>query len=226
MGMGCKEMNVQKYIILAYNNIIGNAIPKFDERGGSVMKRMMKGLALLLSLCLLMSACGALADITQEDMDKPYDPPINLTAWRFLSSAIQFENGDTIEKNIYIDRFLSDLGINLTYDWVVAEEQFDQKMNVSIVSGDLPDLMWLKAAQLKELAQEGELYDLTDLFDKYANQYAKDTLMADMKQFDTAKVDGRLYAIPHRFFLRLSGRALHPHGLAEQAGPCRAHQPG
>ena len=71
MGMGCKEMNVQKYIILAYNNIIGNVIPKFDERGGSVMKRMMKGLALLLSLCLLMSACGALADTTQEDMDKP-----------------------------------------------------------------------------------------------------------------------------------------------------------
>ena len=158
---------------------------------------MKKLLSALLALCMLLSVCGALAEVTQEDIDTPYDPPINLTAWRFLSSAIQFENGDTIEKNIYIDRFLSDLCINLTYDWVVAEEQFDQKMNVSIVSGDLHDLMWLKAAQLKELAQEGELYDLTDLFDKYANQYAKDTLMADMKQFDTAKVDGRLYAIPH-----------------------------
>ncbi len=161
------------------------------------MKNTKKLLALLLSLCLLLNAAGALADITQEDMDKPYDPPINLTAWRFLSSAIQFENGDTIEKNVYIDRYLSDLGINLTYDWVVAEEQFDQKMNVSIASGDLPDLMWLKASQLKELAQDGALYDLTDLFDQYANQYAKDTLMADMQQFDTAKVDGRLYAIPH-----------------------------
>ena len=87
---------------------------------------MKKLLSALLALCLLLSVCGALAEITQEDIDKPYDPPINLTAWRFLSSAIQFENGDTIEKNIYIDRYLSDLGINLTYDWVVAEEQFDQ----------------------------------------------------------------------------------------------------
>ena len=153
---------------------------------------MKKWLSILLAVCLLMSACGALAEVTQEDIDAKYDPAIELTAWRFLSSAIQFENGDTIEDNIYIDRYLSDLGIKLTYDWVVAEEQFDQKMNVSIASGDLPDLMWLKAAQLKELAQEGDLYDLTELFDKYANQYAKDTLMADMKQFDTAKVDGKL----------------------------------
>lgn len=158
---------------------------------------MKKWLSILLSVCMILTACSALAEVTQEDIDNPYDPPIELTAWRFLSSAIQFENGDTIEDNIYIDRFLSDLGIKLTYDWVVAEEQFDQKMNVSIASGDLPDLMWLKAAQLKELAQEGELYDLTDLFDQYANEYAKETLMADMNQFDTAKVDGRLYAIPH-----------------------------
>ena len=158
---------------------------------------MKKWLSILLSVCMILTACSALAEVTQADIDNPYDPPIELTAWRFLSSAIQFENGDTIEDNIYIDRFLSDLGIKLTYDWVVAEEQFDQKMNVSIASGDLPDLMWLKAAQLKELAQEGELYDLTDLFDQYANEYAKETLMADMNQFDTAKVDGRLYAIPH-----------------------------
>ena len=132
---------------------------------------MKKLITLLLAICMMLSVI-AVAD----EIDEPYDPPINITAWRFLSSAIQFENGDTIEDNIYIDRYLSDLGINLTYDWVVAEEQFDQKMNVSITSGDLPDLMWLKSQQLKELAQEGKLYDLTELFDTYANQYAKDTL--------------------------------------------------
>ena len=153
---------------------------------------MKKLITLLLAICMMLSVI-AVAD----EIDEPYDPPINITAWRFLSSAIQFENGDTIEDNIYIDRYLSDLGINLTYDWVVAEEQFDQKMNVSITSGDLPDLMWLKSQQLKELAQEGKLYDLTELFDTYANQYAKDTLCADMLQFDTAKIDGKLYAIPH-----------------------------
>ena len=156
---------------------------------------MKKLLTLLLALAMLLSVAAIAESI--DDIDAPYDPPINITAWRFLSSAIQFENGDTIEKNIYIDRYLSDLGINLTYDWVVAEEQFDQKMSVSIASGDLPDLMWLKSQQLKELAQEGKLYDLTELFDTYANQYAKDTLCADMLQFATAMIDGKLYAIPH-----------------------------
>lgn len=50
---------------------------------------MKKLLSALLALCMLLSMYGALADITQEDIDTPYDPPINLTAWRFLSSAIQ-----------------------------------------------------------------------------------------------------------------------------------------
>jgi putative aldouronate transport system substrate-binding protein len=158
---------------------------------------MKKWLSVLLTVCMMLSAVSAFAEVTQESIDAKYDPAVNITAWRFLSSAIQFENGDTIEKNIYIDRYLSDLGINLTYDWVVAEEQFDQKMNLSIVSEDLPDIMWLKSTQLKELAQEGKLYDLTELFDQYANQYAKDTLMADMNQFESAMIDGKLYAIPH-----------------------------
>lgn len=156
---------------------------------------MKKWFSLLLAVCMLCVCCASLAD--EISIDEKYDPAINITAWRFLSSSIKFDGNDTIEDNIYIDRYLSDLGINLTYDWVVAEEQFDQKMNMSIANGDLPDLMWLKAQQLKELAEEGDLYDLTELFDTYANQYAKDTLCADMKQFETAMVDGKLYAIPH-----------------------------
>lgn len=157
---------------------------------------MKKLLSTVLALCLLLS-CVAFAEVTQEDIDSPYDPPIDISAWRFVSSAIQFENGDTIEDNIYIDRYLSDLGIKLTYDWAVAEEQYKAKMNASIASGDLPDLMWLESEQLKNLATDGKLYDLTDLFDQYANQYAKDTLCADMLQFNTAKFNDKLYAIPH-----------------------------
>ena len=64
---------------------------------------MKKLLSALLALCMLLSVCCALAEVTREDIDTPCDPPINLTAWRFLSSVIQYENGDTIEKNIYPD---------------------------------------------------------------------------------------------------------------------------
>ena len=41
---------------------------------------MKKLLSALLALCMLLSVCGALAEITQEDIDTPYDPPITLTA--------------------------------------------------------------------------------------------------------------------------------------------------
>ena len=131
------------------------------------------------------------------DINTKYDPPIEVRAWRFTESTYQYENGDTIEDNLYTKTYESDLGIKLKYDWAVPVEQFKQKMNVSIASGDLPDIMWVEAQQLAELAENDLILDLTDLFDQYASPVAKDVLQQDPKGFDTAKIGGKLMAIPH-----------------------------
>ncbi|WP_438351363.1 extracellular solute-binding protein [Paenibacillus sp. FA6] len=131
------------------------------------------------------------------DINAKYDPPIEVRAWRFTESTYQYENGDTIEDNLYTQTYESDLGIKLKYDWAVPVEQFKQKMNVSIASGDLPDIMWVEAQQLAELAENDLILDLTDLFDQYASPVAKDVLQQDPKGFGTAKIGGKLMAIPH-----------------------------
>ncbi|CAM3404607.1 extracellular solute-binding protein [Paenibacillus lupini] len=125
-----------------------------------------------------------------------YDPPIDITAWRYTESTYQYENGDTIENNIYTKAYESDLGIKLKYQWTVPIEQFDQKLNVSIASGDLPDIMWLKNKQLTDLAENDMLYDLTDLFEKYASPITKKIMLQDEASFNTAKIGGKLMAIP------------------------------
>lgn len=135
---------------------------------------------------------SANAESTTIDINAKYDPPVDVTAWRYTESTYKYENSDTIEDNIYTRTYASDLGINLKYDWTVPVEQFDQKMNVSIASGDLPDIMWLKNKQLTDLAENDMLYDLTDLFEKYASPLSKKIMLQDEASFNTAKIGGRL----------------------------------
>lgn len=167
-----------------------------------------KSAILCLAGLMLLTACGGAKEAsspaaapdpakTDADLMAKYDPPVDITAWRYTESTYKYENNDTIEDNIYTRTYLSDLGINLKYVWTVPVEQFDQKMNVSIASGDLPDIMWLKNKQLTDLAENDMLYDLTDLFEKYASPITKEIMLQDEASFNTAKIGGRLMAIPH-----------------------------
>lgn len=125
-----------------------------------------------------------------------YTPEINLTAWRYLNNGIEFAPGDNIDSNVWITHYKEDLGINLKYDWTVPEEQFDQKLNISVASGDLPDIMWLRNKQLIELAENDMLYDLTDLYKNNTSDFVKGILEQDKASFDSAKIGGKLMAIP------------------------------
>jgi len=142
------------------------------------------------------SSPSASASQQPADPAAKYDPPIDVTAWRYTESNYKYENGDTIENNVYTKAYASDLGINLKYQWTVPIEQFEQKLNVSIAAGDLPDIMWLTNKQLTDLADNDLLYDLTDLYEQYATPLTKSILQQDQKAFDTAKIDGKLMAIP------------------------------
>lgn len=165
---------------------------------------------LTLAVLISVTACGKTGTTpepttapTQAPSEKPtdllakYDPEIDMTAWRFLNNGIKFAEGDSIDDNVWIDYYKEEFGINLTYDWVVPEDQFTQKMNVSVATGDLPDVMWLDAKNMMELAENGLLADLTDLYENNTSDFTKSILEQDKVSFDTAKVNGRLMAIPH-----------------------------
>jgi putative aldouronate transport system substrate-binding protein len=130
-----------------------------------------------------------------------YAEPIEVSTARIISPSVKFTGEETIDDNVWYKEYENKLGIKLTNKWtVVGNEpggQGEQKMNVSIASGDLPDIVPLNASQLKQLADAGKLADLTEVYEKYASPMTKDFLtQSGPAAMGSATFDGKLLAIP------------------------------
>ncbi|RAV21445.1 extracellular solute-binding protein [Paenibacillus contaminans] len=126
-----------------------------------------------------------------------YDPPIEITSARIVDGTYKYDKGDTIENNIWTKAYLDELGIKLKYVWVVGSDQAEQKMNVAVSSGDLPEFSLVNSRQLKQLADADMLMDLTDIYETYASALTKRFHLEDgPNPLKAATIDGKLMAIP------------------------------
>lgn len=103
-----------------------------------------------------------------------YDPPIDVTAAKFITQDVVYPEGQSESKNAWEDLY-KEMGINLKYDWIVkgTDAQYFQKLNLSIASGEIPDLMMVNSSQLKQLVESDMLEDLTSVYEKYATPAVK-----------------------------------------------------
>lgn len=83
--------------------------------------------------------------------------------------------GETIEDNRWLKAYSEKLGINVVYDWTVSTgDAYTQKMNVTLTSGDLPDMLRVTPSQLKQLTEADLIEDLTPYWDQYASEDLKE----------------------------------------------------
>lgn len=106
--------------------------------------------------------------------------------------------GQTVEDNMWLDTYRDELGINVIYDWMVkGSNEYEQKVNVVIASGDLPDVMEVTSTQLMQLAEAGMIEDMTDVYEQYAADFTREVMYQEGDaSFKAAQKDGRLYGIP------------------------------
>lgn len=127
-----------------------------------------------------------------------YAPPIGVTVGMPLDSTIKFTSGETIENNVWTKTLGEQLGIDVKYAFTATlGEQYDQKVNVNIASNDLPDIMRVNEAQLKQLVEVGAVEDLTEAFDKYATPWLKSFYSIDQgRAMSAVTFGGKLMAFP------------------------------
>lgn len=106
--------------------------------------------------------------------------------------------GQTVEENMWLDTYKEEIGVQVVYDWYVkGRTEYEQKVNVTIASGELPDVMEVTASQMMQLADAGLIWDMTEIFDKYASDFTKSVMMQEGDTaFVAAQKDGMLCGIP------------------------------
>lgn len=130
-----------------------------------------------------------------------YDPPIEITFVGNISD--QFEkttltDGVTLEDNVWTKAFLDELGIKVKYKWIAkSPEEYQQKLNLSLASGDIPDVMTLDTAGLQSAIKADIIQDVGGLVDQYGiDEVKKNYTTYNFDPYIAAKNNGKVYAIP------------------------------
>ena len=125
-----------------------------------------------------------------------YESGIELSAVRYLPDGMEFAEGEDINNNVWAKAYEDELGIKLNYLWTTPQNQYSQKLNVSIVT-QVPDLMWVDAAQLKRMVEDGMIADLTDVYNNYKSDFTDSVMNEDGTALESATFDNKIYGLPH-----------------------------
>lgn len=180
-----------------------------------------KGLGFLCILSLivgLVSACNSKSVkvdskegpdkklVSNVDGDGKYTEGIKISFVRGIdddlaSNILPKTPGETVEDNRWLDAYRDILGIDVTYDWIVkgneTSDAFVQKLNVTLASGELPDVILVNPSQLKQLAEADMIMDMTPYYKEYGSELLKDIYTQEGDGLlNSVTFDGKLMAIP------------------------------
>ena len=157
----------------------------------TMKRRLIEVACIVISLMMIFTACSTKdPEKTTTTGDEPpkfsedgpmskYDPPITITMVRSTNDSMETHifaklPGETIDDNRWTRLIEEELGIKIELEWVAkGADQYNQKFNVSIATGALPDLINVNAIQLKQLAEADLLANLNDVYPNYATPLSK-----------------------------------------------------
>lgn len=155
--------------------------------------------ALSVSVVFAISGIPAYAGEAEADPFGKYEETLDVHFVRATDDTIETYAlgnlpGQTLEDNFWLDTYRDELGINVVYDWIVkGDDEYSQKINITIATGELPDIMSVTATQMVQLAEA----DISDVYEAYAADFTKETLTQEGDDpFLAASIDGKMYGLP------------------------------
>ena len=119
------------------------------------------------------TAVGEAEGTAKEDLPfSKYAETVTVHLGGSMNPNAKIPDGMSYEDNSYTRLLKKDLNIDVVYDWVASSSDFEEKMNLCIGSGAIPDLMNVNATQYRALLK----YDMIQPLDQYFDDYASDTL--------------------------------------------------
>jgi putative aldouronate transport system substrate-binding protein len=125
-----------------------------------------------------------------------YDQPVTIHTVNREMLNTPFAPGDDMTKNAWTRGLKQSLNIDVVTDWISTNQGYDEKMNLAIAAGELPDVFRVNGIQYQQLLAAGLIADLTDYIPNNASDFLKKIMESSPIVTESAKVNGRLMAIP------------------------------
>lgn len=128
-----------------------------------------------------------------------YDEEITITFFGQKNDSVKFNEGEDWENNLWDEHYKDKLNINTEYKWLVDTSQYDQQVAMAVTTKDLADIMVFKVGDknLQTLYTNGQLADLSEVYDKYASDLTKQIINYDGGVGLSSCYDGDfMYALP------------------------------
>jgi len=163
------------------------------------------------AIVLLLTACGGKTQPSTQETNGPatdefaglnlivpdrYDPPIEMRSVITVDATVKFLGENDIDNNVWTRAYEQLLGIEIINDWAVDPSLYDQKLTLSVSSGDTPDMFRVTSSQLMLYQEAGLLTDLTEVYEAEASEATRDVLNQDPVALKAATIDGKLWGIP------------------------------
>lgn len=170
------------------------------------MKKVVTVLGTVVMGSMLLASCGkkesgANAEVNLDEY-KPYgkyEEPVKFTIGRGQRDLAYMPEGDSIKDNP-ASRFLKEQ-TNIEADVAWESADFNQKLSLSISTGDIPDVLVVGEKQYKELRDNGLLADLSEVYEKAASDNVKERINSYGEDiFKYVSKDDSLYAIPMPYY--------------------------
>lgn len=127
------------------------------------------------------------------------DETVTVTMGRYTTTNPMLPEGDTYEDNAWTRMCEEELNIDIVDEFEATSDDYDTQVSLCLSSGSMPDIMKvMNRADLVELYEAGMIYDLTELYEKYASDEIKARYAAADPGcgLESVTVDDQLLAIP------------------------------
>ncbi len=139
---------------------------------------MKKVISIILTV-LMLSTCVAFAEGGAQDWLKPYDETVHFT-WGRDSSTIVWPEGESFQKNYWVDWIKEQFNIELEITWEIAGDQYMTQVNLASVDNSFPDAFLLSGTTAKQTIRDlidGELIaPLNEVYEQYASPLLRDVV--------------------------------------------------